>query len=314
MTRTRGLVAGLAVCCSAAAAMAMAGQPAGEPPGPEITVTLLGTAPGPPVRAGRIGISTLVEAGGQRFLFDAGYGALRGLVESGRSMDAVRRVFLTHLHSDHVVELPALLLLPRPVPSRDHEGLSVWGPAGTRDMMRDLQQAFSYDIQVRREDGTAPAGGITVAVHEVTEGVVYDEGGVKITAFLVDHGPVKPAYGYRVDHAGRSVVLSGDTRPSDNLIAIGKGTDLLIHEAVNTDALRKLVPPQVFESIVALHTTADQAADVFRRVEPRLAVFSHAEGGSALVDQVRRTYTGPVEAGEDLMVIEIGDNVAVKRR
>lgn len=314
MTWTRGLVAGLAVCFAAAARTGVVGQPAREASGPAITVTLLGTAPGPLVRAGRIGISTLVEAGGQRFLFDAGYGALRGLVESGRSMDAVRSVFLTHLHSDHVVDLPALLLLPRPAPSQPYDGLSVWGPAGTRDMMRYLQQAFSYDIHVRRVDGTAPAGGINVAAHEISEGVVHDDRGVKITAFLVDHGPVEPAYGYRVDHAGRSVVLSGDTRPSDNLITLGKGTDVLIHEAVNADALRKLAPPRVFDAILALHTTADQAADVFRRVEPKLAVFSHAEGGAALVDQVRRSYTGRVEAGEDLMVIEIGDEVTVRRR
>lgn len=313
MTWTRGLVAGLAICY-AAVGTGVAGQPAREASGPAITVTLLGTAPGPPVRAGRIGISTLVEAGGQRFLFDAGYGALRGLVESGRSMDAVRSVFLTHLHSDHVVDLPALLLLPRPAPSQPYQRLSVWGPAGTRDLMRFLQQAFSYDIHVRREDGTAPPGGIDAVAHEITEGVVHDDRGVTIRAFLVDHGPVKPAYGYRVDHAGHSVVLSGDTRPSDNLVTASKGADVLIHEAVNADLLRKVVPPPVFEAIVALHTTSDQAADLFRRVGPKVAVFSHAEGGPALVDQVRRSYTGRVEAGEDLMIIEIGDEVTIRRR
>src|SRR5262245_24185722 len=106
----------LAACGALAVGMSAAGQPARDGRAPVITITLLGTAPGPPVRVGRIGISTLVEAGGERFLFDAGYGALEGLVQSGRPMDAVTKVFVTHLHSDHVIDLPALLLLPWSAP------------------------------------------------------------------------------------------------------------------------------------------------------------------------------------------------------
>jgi ribonuclease Z len=309
-------VLALTMCCAMAIATMAAGQPARDSPGPAITITLLGTAPGPPVRAGRTGISTLVEAGGQRFLFDAGYGSLAGLVQSGRPMDAVTRVFLTHLHSDHVVDLPAWLLLPWSAPSERDVPLEVWGPRGTRDMMRDLQRAFSYDIHVRRDiDEKVSAKGIEVAAHDIAEGVVYDAGGVKITAFLVDHGPVKPAYGYRLEYGGHSVTLSGDTRPSENLVAASRGVDVLIHEAVNVDALRKLVPSErLLEAIVAHHTTAKQAAEVFRRAGPKLAVFSHAEGMPALVEEVTRSYSGRVEAGEDLMVIEIGDDVTVRRR
>lgn len=305
----------LAMCGAMAVGTIVAGQPAGDARGPAITITLLGTAPGPPVRVGRTGISTLVEAGGQRFLFDAGYGSLGGLVQSGRPMDAVTRVFLTHLHSDHIVELPALLLLPWSAPSARDVPLEVWGPAGTRDMMHHLQQAFSYDIHVRRDiDEHAPAKGIEVTAHDISEGVVYDAHGVKITAFLVDHGPVRPAYGYRVDYGGHSLTLSGDTRPSDNVVAFSKGVDVLIHEALDVDALRKHVPnEQLLQAIVAHHTTADQAADVFRRAGPKLAVFSHAEGAPAVAEHVRRSYTGRVEVGEDLMVIEIGDEVTVRR-
>jgi ribonuclease Z len=110
------------------------------------------------------------------------------------------------------------------------------------------------------------------------------------------------------------VSLSGDTRPSDNLVAFSKGVDVLIHEAVNVDALRRLAPSQrLLDAIVAHHTTADQAAEVFRRAAPKLAVFSHAEGAPALAEQVRRSYTGRVEAGEDLMVIEISADVTVRR-
>jgi ribonuclease Z len=283
---------------------------------PPIKVTLLGTAPGPPVRVGRAGISTLVEAGGARFLFDAGYGSLARLVESGLPMDAVTKLFLTHLHSDHLVDLPVLMLLPWAAPSARDVPLEVWGPDGTRDMVRHLEQAFTYDIHFRRDvDERASAKGIEVIGRDVREGTVYDQGGVKITAFLVDHGPVTPAFGYRVDHAGRSVAISGDTRPSDNLVKFSKGVDVLIHEALDEVGLKTRVPSQrLFEAIVAHHTTPEQAADIFRRVSPRLALFSHADGGAAVVERTQRTYPGRVEFGEDLMVIEIGDEVVVRRR
>jgi ribonuclease Z len=279
-------------------------------------VTLLGTVGGPPVRVGRAGISTLVEAGGDRFLFDVGYGSLERLVESGLPMDAVTKLFLTHLHSDHVVDLPAFMLLPWAAPSARDVPLEVWGPAGTRDMVRHLEQAFAYDIHIRRDiDERASPKGIEVIGRDVREGTVYDQGGVKITAFLVDHGQVKPAFGYRVDHAGRSVAISGDTRPSDNLVKFSKGVDVLIHEAIDEVSLRRLAPSQqLFDAIVGHHTTPEQAADIFRRVSPRLALFSHADGGAAVVERARRTYSGRVEFGEDLMVIEIGDEVVVRRR
>ena len=283
---------------------------------PPIKVTLLGTAPGPPVRVGRAGISTLVEAAGERFIFDVGYGSLGRLVESGLPMDAVSKVFLTHLHSDHVADLPALVLLPWAAPSARDVPLEVWGPDGTRDMVRHLEQAFAFDIHMRRDvDERASAKGIEVIGRDVREGIVYEQRGVKITAFLVDHGPVKPGFGYRVDHAGYSVAISGDTRPSDNLVKFSKGVDLLIHEVVDEVSLKKLAPSQrLFEAIVGHHTTPEQAADIFRRVSPRLALFSHAEGGGAVVERTRRTYPGRVEFGEDLMVIDIGDEVVVRRR
>jgi len=309
----------LVIACSAMAFITVhaRGQtPSGAGQPPPIKVTLLGTAPGPPVRVGRAGISTLVEAGGERFLFDAGYGSLERLVESGLPMDAVTKLFLTHLHSDHVADLSALILLPWAAPSARHVPLDVWGPAGTRDMVRHLEQAFAYDIHVRRDvDEHASPKGIEVIGRDIREGTVYDQGGVKITAFLVDHGPVKPAFGYRVDHAGRSVAISGDTRPSDNLVKFSKGVDVLIHEAIDEESLKKLAPSQqLFEAIVGHHTTPEQAADIFQRVGPRLAVFSHADGGAAVVERTRRTYSGRVEFGEDLMVIDIGDEVVVRRR
>jgi ribonuclease Z len=287
----------------------------GDVPPKDIRVTLLGTASGPRVHPGLAGISTLVEAGGERFLFDAGRGFMQRLVEAGFPMSAVTRLFLTHLHSDHVVDIPDLMLMPWSAAPERKVPLEVWGPDGTRDMMRHLQEAFAFDIHVRRDvDEKFSADGIKVIAHDIRQGKVYEKNGVTITAFLVDHGPVKPSYGYRVDYGGRSVALSGDTRPSENLVAVCKGVDVLIHEGIDLELLRKLVSNQLAESIAARHTTAEQAAGIFSRVAPRLAVFSHSPGTAALVEQTKRSYSGRVEMGEDLMVIDIGDEVRVRPR
>lgn len=280
-----------------------------------IRVTLLGTASGPRVHPGKAGISTLVEAGGERLLFDAGRGVMQRLVEAGYPMTAVTKVFLTHLHSDHVVDVPDVLLTPWSAAPERKVPLEVWGPDGTQEMMRHLQNAFSFDIHMRRDvDESFSPDGIRVVAHDVREGRVYEKNGVTVTAFLVTHGLVRPSFGYRVDYAGHSVALSGDTSPSEALVAACKGVDVLIHEAIDLDLLRNLVPNQERrDAIVARHTTPEQAARVFSQVSPKLAVFSHSPGTPAIVDQTRRSYPGWVEMGDDLMVIDVGTEVKVRR-
>ena len=282
-------------------------------PAGEIRVTLLGTGAGPPVSLDRAGIATLVEAGGDRFLFDAGRGVMERLVRAGLPMGAVNKLFLTHLHSDHVIDIPDLMLSPWSALSARKVPLEVWGPPGTRKMMQHLLAAFEFDIHMRRDmDEHASPEGIRVIARDMREGTVYDANGVRISAFLVDHGPVKPAFGFRLDYAGHSVALSGDTKPSDNLVKHCQGVDVLIHEAVDAEALRRLNPSeQLFHAILNHHTTPEQAADIFKRTSPRLAVFSHSAGTLAIVSQTRQLYSGRVEMGSDLMVIRIGNEVVV---
>jgi len=283
-------------------------------PPKDIRVTLLGTAGGPRAFVDKAGISTLVEAGGERLLIDAGRGFMQRLVQAGFPMNAVSKLFLTHLHSDHVIGVPDLMLTPWSAAPERKVPLEVWGPDGTRDMMRHLQEAFSFDIHMRRDvDESFSPEGIRMVAHDIQPGKVYEKNGVTVTAFLVSHGLVKPSYGYRVDYAGRSVALSGDTIPSDNLVAVCKGVDVLIHEAIDLDVLRRLVPDKLrMDAIVERHTTLEQAVSVFSRVSPRLAVFSHSPGTAAIVEQTRRVYRGRVEMGEDLMVIDIGAEVRVR--
>ena len=210
-----------------------------------LKVVLLGSGVGPLVNLQQFGASTLIEAGSERFLFDCGRGATIRLTQVGVPIGSISRLFLTHLHSDHVIQIPDLLLTGwvgggRRVP------FEVWGPEGTRDMMDHILQAFAFDIHMRRDvDEKAPGDGIKVVSHDITQGIVFDEQGVKVTAFLVDHGPVAPAFGYRVDYRGHSVALSGDTRVSENLIRFAQGVDVLVHEVVDADAVRARSGPIV---------------------------------------------------------------------
>jgi ribonuclease Z len=288
--------------------------PAAAPP---LKVTILGSGSGPRVNLQRFGASILVETSiGDQLLFDCGRGFAERLTEYGVSLGAIDKLFLTHLHSDHILSIPDLLLVGwlqgRKTP------LQVWGPVGTKSMMDYMGKTFEFDIRVRGDfDDRLTKAGILSSSTDIQEGVIYEKNGAKVTAFLVDHGPVKPAFGYRVDYAGRSVAMSGDTRFSKNLIEHSQGVDLLIHE------VDRLNPPNPKETerereqqekvVRDLHTTADQTAVVFNRAKPRLAVYSHG-GSPEDLAEARKTYSGSLEIGEDLMTIEIGDRIEVRRR
>ena len=281
-----------------------------------LKIVLLGTGVGPPVNLQQFGASTLIEAGSVRLLFDCGRGTTLRLAQIGVPIGSINRVFLTHLHSDHVIQLPDLLLTGW-VGGGRHVPLEVWGPEGTRDMMDHLQQAFAFDIHMRRDvDEKAPGDGIKVMSHDVQQGIVFDQEGVKVTAFVVDHSPVTPAFGYRVDYRGHSAVLSGDTRVSENLIRYAQGVDVLVHEVLDAETVRGWFPtnPQAVAAILAKHTTPEQAGGVFARVKPGLAVYSHAPNAERVISQTRKTYSGPLQGAEDMLTIDIGEKIDVRNR
>jgi ribonuclease Z len=284
-----------------------------------IRVTLLGTGAPPPAME-RFGPSTLVEAGGETLLFDAGRGALQRLNQLKPPLKEVRTLFLTHLHSDHLVGLPDLWLTGwlngRPlVPMR------VWGPLGTRDMMAHLDQAFQFDIRIRLFDDRTPPRGIVVLAEDISEGLIYEKNGVNVIAFEVDHSPIYPAFGYRVEYAGKSVVISGDTRFTEHLIEYARGADVLVHEVI-VPGLMGPSPAEnrntleVLKRVIDHHTTPEQAGEIFARVQPGLAVFSHiipvTAKASDVIPTVRKNYSGRVEMGEDLMEINVGDEITIK--
>jgi ribonuclease Z len=284
----------------------------------DFRVTLIGS--GTPVPAAdRFGPATLVEAGDQKFLFDVGRGATIRLWQLKISFNKVTPVFLTHLHSDHVVGVPDLWLtgwLGGPF-GRRTTPFHVIGPSGTKDLMSNLEQAYAADIHIRIADEKYPPEGVKIVTEEFgTDGVVYEKDGVRISAFEVNHGDeIKPAYGYRVDYKGRSIVISGDTRFNENVIKYGTGADVLVHEVA---AVRpELLKDQQVQRVMAYHTSPQEAGTVFSRAQPKLAVYTHlvllerpnipAVTIEELIAQTRETYSGPLEVGDDLMSIEIDD-------
>lgn len=282
----------------------------------DIRVTLLGTG-SPMVSMDRYGPGTLVEVGGEILLFDAGRGVLQRLVQLQTPLKDLRSLFLTHLHSDHLVGLPDLWLTGWVVGSPESP-LRLWGPRGTKGMMAHLNRAFDFDIRIRLYDERLPPQGIIVLVEEITEGVVYEHNGIKVTAFEADHSPIQPAFGYRIDYKNRAVLLSGDTRFSEHIIKCAQGVDVIVHEVIVAEMLRARTKNlQKTEQVIAHHTTAEQAGNVFTSVNPKLAVYNHIVPSwpgveNELILSTRKTYAGPLAVGEDLMVINIGDKVTIR--
>jgi len=275
--------------------------------GAAFKVTLLGTGT-PTPSAERFGACTLVEAGTRKLLFDAGRGCVIRLDQVHIPWRELTDVFLTHLHADHTFALPDVFLMGWILGRTDP--FEVRGPAGTRDMFTSMVHALDVDIASRVVNGReTPKQSVT----EITPGVVYQRDGIKVTAFEVDH-TVKPAFGYRIDFAGRSVVLSGDTKYSENVIRNAQGVDVLVHEVVFGSP--GLTPQQQFVMNNG-HTVPEKAAQVFSVVKPRLALYTHVLLlGKASDDDVmsatHKLYTGRVQMGRDLTEITIGNDIEVR--
>lgn len=296
------------------------GAVTGAQPAATLQVTLLGTG-NPRPNLERFGPSILVEAGGQRLLVDAGRGATQRLFEIGQraSLIGVDAVLLTHLHSDHTVGLPDLWLTgwlfgrARPLP--------LVGPAGTSAMAQHLAQAYAWDIAARSKDERLPPEGVRFEARDITPGPAWERGGLRVTAFAVDHGEVAaPAVGYRVDFGGRSVVLSGDMRYDERLVDAARGADVVVLEVMSpeVEARRGQVDPAAMASVLRRHVSPDQAGALFAKIKPRLAVYSHIVPSPTtaedLIAPTRKTYGGPLAVGYDLMTIVVGDTVDVHPR
>jgi ribonuclease Z len=310
----------LAMALTASVALAPAPSAAAET---LFKVTLLGTG-SPRPAPDRNGPSTLVEVGGERLVFDMGRGNTVSLFRAQVPLGSIDAHFITHMHSDHINGLPDLYLtgwIGVPYANRT-KPFVVYGPQGTKSMMQHLYAAFAEDRRIRVEDEHYPLSGVEIDARDIDEGVVYERKGIKVSAFPVFHGEyIKPAFGYRIDYKGHSVVLSGDTKYSKRVETEATGADLLIHEvaAVSGDAEQVLSRYPAYRTILDHHTDPQQAGALFAKARPKLAVYSHivlpaspADGLPAatpaeLVAQTRTRYDGPLVVGEDMMQFVVTD-------
>jgi ribonuclease BN (tRNA processing enzyme) len=283
--------------------------PQSEPQTPNTQVVLLGTGtPSPDPE--RSGAATAVVVNGTPYLVDFGPGVVRRIAAAsqqgvkGLGVVDVRVAFVTHLHSDHTAGYADLILTPWSV-GRSRP-LEVYGPKGLKHMTDHLLEAYREDIAIRRRDKQI----LGVPEHEITPGTVYKDQNVTVKAFLVNHGDVPQAFGYRIETPDRTIVISGDAAPSQSMIDSCNGCDVLIHEAYSMMTYNA-VSPAYQEYRRKHHTSSREVAEIATKARPGLLVLYHRAnpGGvgrpnpeQVLLEEVRRLYGGRVVIGHDLDV------------
>jgi len=286
-----------------------------EGPGTKTRIILLGTGGGPVPRRTRVPSSQVVLVNERAYVFDCGVGVTTQLARAGVRLTSLRHVFITHHHSDHNAEYGPLLLTAWGAGLRTP--VDTWGPPPLKRMTQLFLEMNEYDIRTRMEDeGRVPPGPL-IKPHELKQGgAVVRADGVAVTCALVDHPPVKPALAYRLDSPDRSVVFSGDTRPSKALIELAREADVLVHEVIWPTAIDRLLSgaynaEALKKSILSHHTSAEEAGRVAAEARVKMLVLSHFvpaedpeitdEMWSAAVQ--RGGYRGPIVLGKDLLEI-----------
>ncbi|HXS74595.1 MAG TPA: MBL fold metallo-hydrolase [Terracidiphilus sp.] len=253
-----------------------------------------------------------IVVNGQAYLFDAGPGVVRQAQAAAEkfgieALDATHltRLFITHLHSDHTLGYPDLILTPWVVGRR--EPLEVYGPKGIAAMTDHLKQAYAADIQVRTNgmEGLNDAG-LAVNVHEIDgTGVVYKDPNVTVRSIVVKHGSWPQAFGFAIDAGGRRIVISGDTMPTESVVKACNGCDILVHEVYSEDRFNLVFGTARGQYHRGFHTSTRQLAELASRAKPKLLVLYHqlyfgAPEEVDLVKEIHQTYSGLVVNGRDL--------------
>ena len=275
---------------------------------------LLGTGGGPRPRKANAPSAQVIVANGTAYVIDCGNGVARQLAFAGVPLTTLRHVFITHHHSDHNADYGNLIWLAWAAGLKAR--VDTWGPPPLKKMTQLFFEMNAYDINTRiADEGRVPLVPL-VHVHELNHGgIVMQDENVKVTAALVNHPPVVPAFAYRFDAANRSIVISGDTTPSDNLVSLAQGADVLVHEALHVQGIDRLVAgvsnaATLEKSIMSHHTTAEDAGRVAQRAGVKLLVLSHlvpaddpAISDQMWIDAARLHFSGPVIVGKDLLEI-----------
>lgn len=277
---------------------------------------------GAPMPGERGGPCVMVIAGKRLIIIDSGTGGVRTLARMGFGAGQIERVLLTHFHSDHVDGLGEMML-QRWVGGSHTTPVPVHGPEGVERVVAGFNEAYTLDQGYRVAHHSAdvlppPGFGGTATPFVLVDGeaIVIDNGGLKITAFAVDHAPIEPAVGYRITYKGRTAVISGDTKPNAAVEKAAAGADLLVHEALSPELVNMIGAAakkagrdnlaKIMHDILDYHTTPEQAAAIAARAKVKFLLFYHIVPPlplSALegpfVGRSREIFQGPLSVGRD---------------
>lgn len=274
---------------------------------------LLGTAGGPTPKMDRSAPANAIVIGNDIYVIDCGNGVARQMVKAGLDLGRIRDVFITHQHSDHNADYGNLLLLAWATDL--HMRVDTWGPPPLKQMTAQFLEMDAYDIGIREKDEGRPPLAPLLRPHEITRGgpVMHDHN-VKVTAARVQHPPVTPAFAYRFDCPDRSIVFSGDTRPSENLVELARGADILVHEVIDLEAIDQVVKDEAMATrlrahLEAAHTPMSEVGRIATEAGVKTLVLNHFVPGTPPIpdavwyDAVKPHFSGRLIVGHDLMVL-----------
>ena len=296
-------------------AMLLVTHPAGA--GPEVRLVLLGTAGGPTPKKSRAAPSQALQVGDRVYVIDCGNGVGRQLALSGTPFRQIRHIFVTHHHSDHVADLVTLPVLAWGADLE--EPVTIHGPKPLRSAVKAGLKQHRFDIDTRITDEGRPDPRKLFRIHEFAgDGVVLREGDLTVRATRVSHPPIEEAYAYRFDLPRRSIVISGDTAPSDSLVRLAQGADVLVHEVLlrspeETSAWLGLpLDHPLVQHVLRAHTSYEDLGRIAKAAHVKTLVLSHFVPGDEEVDEakvlaaIRRDFRGEVVFGTDLLEIPLG--------
>lgn len=266
-------------------------------------VILLGTGT-PNADPERFGPATAIVVDGFPYIVDCGPGVVRRAAAAGLEVSRLNRLFITHLHSDHTTGYADFVFTPAVLERT--EPLQVFGPRGTINFSRHIEQAYQEDYNIRifgLEKGDSLA--YRVQVREITDGEIYRDERVTVIAFAVKHGSWTYSYGYKFITPDRTIVVSGDCTFSESIMAQCQGCDVLVHEVYSEDGYARR-PPKWKTYHADFHTSTTQLADIANRSQPKLLLLTHQliwdSSEEKLLEEIRRSYQGAVVSGRDLGV------------
>jgi ribonuclease BN (tRNA processing enzyme) len=281
-------------------------------PPPKTQIVMLGTG-NPRPDPDRMGGAVAIVVNGTPYIVDCGVGVVRRATAAeragvkGLNVRNLKTVFITHLHTDHTIGLPDLLFTPWIMGRK--EPLEVYGPVGIKAMMEHISKAYQEDNRIRingleRGNNT----GNKANVHEIRPGVIYKDENVTVKAFLVRHGSWPQAYGYRFETPDRTIVISGDTSPSQSIVENCHGCDVLIHEVYSQLGFEQS-SPDWRKYILSFHTSTKELAEIAAQARPGLLILYHQMffGGErdteeGMLKEIRQLYGGKVVSAHDLDV------------